>query len=274
MDKFYAKLMIGILILASLSFIPQDVDAACAGAGINFATPNATITNMEDTFNITARHSISAGFDNATFYYQNTSVGVSSSTTWITIGNATNNSQGYATINFATGSLADGNYTLNVSFGNATKSDSCWDSKILSGLFIENTVPGTTYETTNPADGARTTSQSQSFKLDADLSRQTCILYFGITPTSIINTTTVTPATNGTCILDFSNLPQSAYEYKWGSSDGLNWTNTSVRTLNGLAKGSVIPQYQAQQDQKTQQTQTFFVIAAIIAAIWYFTKKK
>src|SRR3990167_5088696 len=220
MNKFYAKLMIGILILASLSFIPQDVDAACAGAGINFATPNATITNMEDTFNITARHSISAGF------------------------------------------------------GNATKSGSCWDSKILSGLFIENTVPGTTYETTNPADGARTTSQSQSFKLDADLSRQTCILYFGITPTSIINTTTITPATNGTCILDFSNLPQSAYEYKWGSSDGLNWTNTSVRTLNGLAKGSVIPQYQAQQDQKTQQTQTFFVIAAIIVAIWYFTKKK
>src|SRR3990167_7562445 len=248
MNKFYAKLMIGILILASLSFIPQDVDAACAGAGINFATPNATITNMEDTFNITARHSISAGFDNATFYYQNTSVGVSSSTTWVSIGNATNNSQGYATINFATGSLADGNYTLNVSFGNATKSGSCWDSKILSGLFIENTVPGTTYETTNPADGARTTS--------------------------IINTTTVTPATNGTCILDFSNLPQSAYDYKWGSSDGLNWTNTSVRTLNGLAKGSVIPQYQAQQDQKTQQTQTFFVIAAIIVAIWYFTKKK
>jgi len=265
MKKKYVY-VIGILSLFIALIIPNVIAPPLPETGPRWFTPNGS-QGMAGTFNITFNSSINAGYWNATFYLINRSVGTGSSGYALLLGNYTNKSTSALlwTIQFTSTNYVDGNYTLNVTLHNATDQY----TKSITTVFIDNGIPGTTYGTGSPSNNNIDNNATQRFSTAIDLSRQNCRFVFGSN-----NDTLVTPS-SGVCAITIYDIPKGTYEYYWTSTDGLNTSTFSTRTMSvqdstGGSGAVIYNQTLAQQ----QQTKGLLVIVGIIALFWILSKRK
>ena len=250
-----------LLLMMTMTLAATTWIQPTAGGAVSTTTQilNVTETGGDDITNVTFSYSTNAG------------------STWTFIANVENASFQDTDFNITwstTGIKDQPDFQLNATAFTDAAGGTFADSVAVKLINIDNTNPTSTYASPTPADGATVENISLTLKTASDTSLVNCTFNY-LSPIGSTTSSEVT-ASGNTCTVLLTNVPDGAYQYDFTSTDGLNFSFATNRTvIIDSTEGSIVPQIVAAEAITKKEKTTIIVIAAIILLLlWDRSRKK